>query len=186
MRRIVWTARLIGLSIAGLALVGCGGSSEPTPQTVPITPSTEEDAEQTQAFAQQRVEWEAQAQQGDPRSQRQLGIMYYLGQGMDVDYATAYEWLSKAANQRDDVAQLTLGVMYNEGQGVPKSRINAHMWLSLAAQQGNPSAKIRLGNLEPQMSPEEITEARGLAARWTPAPEGSDASSGGAADVARQ
>jgi len=168
-RRIVWTAGLIGLSIAGVTLVGCGGSGESTTQNVPITPTTQEDAEQTAAFAQQRTEWEAQALQGDPRSQRQLGIMYYLGQGMDVDYATAYEWLNKAANQRDDVAQLTLGVMYNEGQGVPKNRVNAHMWLSLAAQQGNPSAKIRLGALEPQMTPEEVTEARDLAAHWAPA-----------------
>ena len=52
----------------------------------------------------------ARAEQGDAKAQQQLGMMYYLGQGMDADYAAAHEWLDKAATQGDDIAQLTVGV----------------------------------------------------------------------------
>jgi TPR repeat protein len=94
--------------------------------------------------------------------------MYYLGQGMEVDYETAYGWLGRAANQGDDVAQVFLGVMNVEGQGLPQNKAAAHMWFSLSAQQGNKNARIRLDKLIPQMTPEEIAEAETLAENWKP------------------
>jgi TPR repeat protein len=156
--------------MTALAFVGCGGpgTTEQEPPEVPVSASGEEDAYQTAVYAQQRAEWEAQAQQGDSKAQRQLGMMYYLGQGMDVDYAMAHEWLSKAANQGDDVAQMTLGVMYAEGQGVPQSNVNALLWYSLSAQQGNSSAQARLEELTPGMTPDEIEQAEQLAENWQP------------------
>jgi len=163
-KRLTWTVVLL----AALALFGCGETTEEAPVEFVATPSGEEDAYQTTVYAQQRDQWEARAQQGDPKAQRQLGMMYYLGQGMDPDYDLANEWLSKAANQGDDVGQLTLGVMYVEGQGVSSSNVQAHMWLSLSAQQGNESAQYRLERLVPDMSQEEIAEAEQLAEDWKP------------------
>ena len=163
MKRLIWTAVLM----AALALLGCGDKPADEPQTIEVTVG-EEDAYQTAVFAQQRAEWEVLAEQGDARSQRQLGIMYYLGQGIDHDYATASKWLSKAAEQGDDVAQLTIGVMYTEGHGVPQSNVTAHMWFSLSAQQGNPSARFRLDALAPLMGEDEIAEAQTLADDWKP------------------
>jgi len=164
-KRLTWTVVLL----AALALLGCGGEmSEEAPVELVATPSGEEDAYQTTVYAQQRDQWEAKAQQGDAKAQRQLGMMYYLGQGMDPDYDLAFEWLGKAANQADDVAQLTLGVMYVEGQGVPSSNVQAHMWLSLSAQQGNDSAQLRLERLVPDMTQDEIAEAEQLAEDWKP------------------
>ena len=163
MKRLKWTAVLM----AALALLGCGDKPADEPQTIEVTIG-EEDAYQTAVFAQQRAEWEVLAEQGDARSQRQLGIMYYLGQGIDIDYATASKWLSKAAEQGDDVGQLTIGVMYVEGHGVPQSNVTAHMWFSLSAQQGNPSARIRLDKLTPVMGQDEIAEAQQLADDWKP------------------
>jgi TPR repeat protein len=153
--------------MAALALLGCGDKPADEPQTIEVTVG-EEDAYQTAVFAQQRAEWEVLAEQGDARSQRQLGIMYYLGQGIDIDFATAAKWLSKAAEQGDDVGQLTLGVMYTEGHGVPQSNVTAHMWFSLSAQQGNPSARIRLDDLTPVMDQDQIAEAQKLADDWKP------------------
>ena len=92
MKRLTWTVVLM----AALALLGCGDKPADEPQSIEVTIG-EEDAYQTAVFAQQRAEWEVLAEQGDARSQRQLGIMYYLGQGIDIDYATASKWLSKAA-----------------------------------------------------------------------------------------
>lgn len=163
MKRLTWTVVLM----AALALFGCGDKPSDEPETIEVTIG-EEDAYQTAVFAQQRAEWEVLAEQGDARSQRQLGIMYYLGQGIDIDYATAAKWLSKAAEQGDDVGQLTLGVMYSEGHGVPQNNVTAHMWFTLSAQQGNPSARIRLDELTPLMKEEEIAEAQKLAEDWKP------------------
>jgi len=164
-KRLTWTVVLL----AALALFGCGGE---TPEEAPVelvaTPSGEEDPYQTTVFAQQRDQWEAMALQGDLEAQQQLGMMYYLGQGMDPDYDLAYEWLGKAASQGDGVAQLTLGVMYVEGQGVPSSNVQAHMWLSLSAQQGNDSAQYRLERLVADMTQDEIAEAEQLAEDWKP------------------
>jgi hypothetical protein len=164
-RRAIGTAA----AIVALALSGCGREETAKgPVEVPVTPAGQEDAYQTAVFAQQRAEWQVHAEQGDSRAQRELGMMYYLGQGMDVDYATAYDWLNKAALQGDDVAQMTVGVMYAEGQGVPQSRVQAHLWFSLSAQQGNSSAQYRLERLAPQMTADEVAEAQRLAQDWKP------------------
>lgn len=163
MKRLTWTAALI----AALGLAGCGGEpQEQGPQRIVATEG--EDAYQTAVYAEQRAQWQVLAEQGDARSQRQLGIMYYLGQGTEEDYAVAHDWLSKAAAQGDDVAQMSLGVMNREGHGVPQNRVRAHMWFDLAAQQGNPSARSHLEQLASELSEEQIAEARELAAQWKP------------------
>ncbi len=163
MKRQIWTAVMIG----GLLFTGCGGKAEPEPQEFVATDG-EEDAFQTAVFAQQRDKWQALAEQGDAASQRQLGMMYYLGQGIDIDYAVAHEWMDKAADQGDSVAQMTLGVMSREGHGVPQNDVQAHMWFSISAQQGNRNAGIHLEELAPEMSAEEISEAQTLAEQWKP------------------
>ena len=78
--------RWIMILFAASMLVGCGSQPERLKE-VPVS-SGEEDAYQTSVFAQSRAEWEQQAAQGDMTSQRKLGVMYLLGQGLDVDYAS--------------------------------------------------------------------------------------------------
>jgi len=163
-KRQTWAIALIAV----LALVGCGDKGGDEPKKLVAVEGGEEDAYQTAVFAEQKIKWEALALQGDAPSQRQLGVMYYLGQGMESDYGMAYSWLAKAANQGEDVAQVFVGVMNVEGQGVPRNRTAAHMWFSLSAQQGNKNARIRLDELIPQMTPEEIAEAETLASNWKP------------------
>jgi TPR repeat protein len=134
-----------------LVLAGCGGSDEPPrPPEVPVT----------------TVEQEGPYE--DPLAQRQLGVMYYIGQGIDRDYAMAFELFGQAASKSDGIAQYYLGVMHAEGQSVPRDLTQAHMWLSLSAQQGNSSAQLRLDKLAPEMQPEQIAQARKLAEEWQP------------------
>jgi len=164
-KRWTWTVVVIVL----LAFVGCAGDkSGDAEPSVPVATGGEEDAYQTAVFGQQRAEWQVLADQGDAKAQRQLAMMYYLGQGMDRDYATAHEWFTRAAEQGDDVAQMTLGVMSVEGQGVSASNVQGHVWFSLSAQKGNSSAQTRLERLVPEMTPEEIAEAEQLAENWKP------------------
>ncbi|MGE4551197.1 MAG: tetratricopeptide repeat protein, partial [Opitutales bacterium] len=44
------------------------------------------------------------AQKSDPQAQRYLGMIYFLGQGVERDYAQANVWLGKAAVQGDQEA----------------------------------------------------------------------------------
>ena len=162
MKRLAWIAILIAVA----ALAGCTGQEE-KPRVLPVS-GPEDDAYQTAVFARARAEWEEQAAQGDMQSQRQLGVMYLLGQGIDPDYEMALEWFNKAAAQGEDIAQYQLGRMCAEGKGVAQSNVQAHMWYSLAAQQGNPSARIRLDELTEQMTAAEIADAQKLVDEWTP------------------
>lgn len=65
--------------------------------------------------------------------------MYYKGQGVRQDYATAIEWYTKAANQGDTQAQTILGVMYATGQGVSQNEQTAKAWASKACDNGEQS-----------------------------------------------
>ena len=163
MKRLTWIAILIAVA----ALAGCTGQSPDKPKVVPVS-SSEDDAYQTAVFAQARAEWELKAAQGDIQSQRQLGVMYLLGQGLDPDYDMALEWFHKAAAQGEDIAQYQLGFMYAEGKGMDPNNVQAHMWYSLADQQGNANARIRLEALTELMTATEIAEAQKLADAWTP------------------
>ena len=163
MKRVIWFAVLIALA----TLVGCSSGEPEGPETVPV--SSGDDPFQTATFAGARAEWEQLAELGDPEAQRKLGLAYYLGQGIDPNYAVALDWFNKAAAQGEDIAQMTLGVMHVEGQGVERDNVRAHMWLSLSAQAGNPNALIRLEELAATMSEEDVAAAQKLAQEWTPA-----------------
>ena len=163
MRRLTWIAILIAVA----ALAGCTGQGQDEPKVVPVS-GPEDDAYQTAVFAQSRAEWEVSAAQGDVESQRKLGVMYLLGQGLDPDYDMALEWFHKAAAQGEDIAQYQLGFMYAEGKGMEPNHVQAHMWFSLADKQGNANARVRLEALTELMTATEIAEAQKLADEWTP------------------
>ena len=48
--------------------------------------------------------------------QCQIGLMYYSGQGVDVDYEQAAVWLEKAASQDEPEAIGQLGLMVSSSQ----------------------------------------------------------------------
>ena len=106
-----------------------------------------------------------QADQGDVEAEYQLGAMYYEGQGVPQDYATAAQWYQKAADGGDADAQFVLGLMYSEGQGVPLDYAEAYERLNLAStllddadeRAAAAEARDEVGEL---MSPEELAEAR--------------------------
>ncbi len=85
------------------------------------------------------------AEQGNARAQLNLGLMYYMGQGVPKDERQAAAWFHKAAEQGDDYAQYNLGVMYDNGRGVPKDDQQAVVWYRKAAEQGHAGAQYNLG-----------------------------------------
>ena len=84
------------------------------------------------------------AEQGDAESQRCLGRIYVLGEGVAQDYAKAAKWSRKAAEQGDAEAQFNLGLMYANGQGVAEDYAQAAAWFRKAAEQGHAEAQVKL------------------------------------------
>jgi len=155
---------LAALAVAVL-LAGCSGEAEKS-QPAYTGAESETDEYMNNIYAEARQEWEPLAEAGDAGSQRQLGMVYYLGQGVPRDDETAYGWFEKAAVQGESVAQYSLGVMFAEGHGVDQDLVQAHMWLSLAAAQDSSNAVSRLATLTPELSREQITEGLRLAEEW--------------------
>ena len=87
----------------------------------------------------------ARAEQGDAEEQKNLGLMYDIGQGVPQDDAEAVRWCRLAADQGHNVAQFFLGSMYSNGDGVPEDYAEAMRWYRLAAEQGHADAQYNLG-----------------------------------------
>lgn len=84
------------------------------------------------------------AEQGDPRAQVALGLMFEVGQGVDTDYAQALFYYRKAKEQGDVSALHSLGTMYERGLGVEKDLSEAATYYRLAAEQGYAAAQLAL------------------------------------------
>jgi TPR repeat protein len=74
-----------------------------------------------------------------------IGMLYWLGQGVQQDSREAASWLRLAAGMNHVGAQTKLGFLYSVGQGVSKSDSEAHKWFMMAALQGDADAQYNLG-----------------------------------------
>ncbi len=83
---------------------------------------------------------------GDARAQAQIGVMYYLGQGVIQDYVKAHDWLLKAAPKINLSSVFgNLGYMYQHGEGVEKNLTEAAKWFMQAAELGSADAQLDIG-----------------------------------------
>lgn len=99
-----------------------------------------------------------QAKAGDPKSQHQLGMLYFKGKLGIRDFEQAAYWWQKAADQGFAASQGGLGALYLSGKGVKKDGKLGIEWMKKAAQQGDPGAQNNLaqilaanGKLEPAL-----------------------------------
>jgi len=74
-----------------------------------------------------------------------IGMLYWLGQGVAVDYSEASKWLHKAGELGNAGAQGKLGYLYTEGIAVQKDYEQAFQWFSKAAKQGDVDGLYNLG-----------------------------------------
>jgi TPR repeat protein len=87
------------------------------------------------------------AQEGDPRGQYGMGVLYENGYGVTKDLKLAAAWYLKAAKQDNTDAQYNLGAMYEHGVGMPVNYPEAARWYRPAAEQGDIDALSNLGVL---------------------------------------
>lgn len=88
----------------------------------------------TSAIASNRVDQlKAQAEKGNVAAQSELGVDYYLGaDDLEQDFAKAFYWHKKSANQGDVYSQFVIGAMYISGDGVRQDYTQAKKWLKKA------------------------------------------------------
>jgi len=110
------------------------------------------------------------ADQGSAVAQNNLAILFDDGKGVAQDRAKAAIWYRKAADQGLAAAQFELGIAYAKGQGVPKDDVQAHLWFDLAAARGDADAARNRDVVARRMTPEQINQAKALAAAWKPTP----------------
>jgi len=120
-------------------------------------------------YEKARETWLPIAEAGHGVAQRNLGVLYFLGQGVEQDHAAALQWFRRAAEQGTAESALKLAVMYVNGQGLERDLVAAYQWARIAKDQGDPAADEWLASLPRLMTAEQITEARSLADAWQPA-----------------
>ena len=126
------TQRLATL-LAVVLLVAFSGSNLKTQAPVP-----------TQLTQAETVyeELELQAEQGDAASSFELGVRYYLGNGVTLDHSEALQWLTLALEQGDTRAQGYLDTLYANNQGIPLDDITS---VRSAAERGHVVSQFNLG-----------------------------------------
>ena len=77
--------------------------------------------------------------------QRNLGLSYAHGTGVEQDWAKAVRFFRLAAEQGDGAAQFNLGRCYSRGEGVAQDSAEAVRYYRLAAEQGDADAQFNLG-----------------------------------------
>jgi localization factor PodJL len=97
-----------------------------------------------------------------------LGDIYQRGLGVQKDSSKAAKYFMQATNSGQGYAALRLGEMYWNGEGVNIDKITAYELIYLAARSGIKQAITDRDNWEKEMTPGEISKAKGKAAKFTP------------------
>ena len=115
------------------------------------------DSDYTRAF----LDFSQLADQGDPRAQYQIGVMYLEGYVVPLDPGIAARFFKLAAVQDYATAKTMLGHMYAAGIGGKQDLISAYMWLDMGGD------RSKMLEVAAKMSPADISEAklRGIACR---------------------
>lgn len=82
-----------------------------------------------------------------PKEMNDIGLCYWNGHIVPLDYKKAMKWYKCSALQGHDVAEFNLYVCYDKGTGVNKDPQKALEWLKKAAKHGYPNAQDILAEL---------------------------------------
>lgn len=96
-------------------------------------------------LAERAADCRIRAEQGNAKSQWELGSMYYYGSGVHKDYVEAVRWYRESAAQGDANGEYSLAHMYHDGIGLPQDDSEAARWCRKAAEQNNALAQYALG-----------------------------------------
>ncbi len=91
--------------------------------------------------------WREQADEGDGQAMNNLGVLYDLGQGVEMDMGRALHWFAESAKTGNTSGMSNYGRMLEQGRGIAPNPEEAARWFDLAARQGQAEAQYNLGIL---------------------------------------
>lgn len=106
------------------------------------------------------------AEQNYTDAQRELGRMYWTGEGVDQDFREMTRWYGRAAERGDVGAQLFLGDAYAYGFGVEADLVQAYMWYEIAIRYWGHLAEPARKVIAEKMTPGQIADATARARKW--------------------
>jgi TPR repeat protein len=111
------------------------------------------------------AEFLIEAEKGLDLAQYNLSILYYSGQGVEINLEEAFRWSYSAAAQGHVAAMYNLASLYYNGFGVEKNSQSTVEWYGRAARSGHPEAAYRLAlmKFEADQIPEDLVEAHAWA-----------------------
>jgi TPR repeat protein len=143
----------LSVLVFGIWLFGCGAETDPK---VAFDKGDYETALKL---------WMPKAENNDAEAQNYIGIIYFLGLGVNRDYKKAIYWYEKSARAGYSDAQRNFGDMLHFGRGIQRDNYQAYKWYFAAAQQGNHGAEKQIevmsasGNLSPNQQMHAKLEA---------------------------
>lgn len=122
------------------------GPEKPEPPVTPGTPAAQaNEAYQKGDYAQARAIWQHLADGGDGQAMNNLGVLFDLGQGVDLDEGRALYWYARSASAGHPSGMSNYGRMLEQGRGIDANPEEAARWFDLAAREGQPEAQYNLG-----------------------------------------
>jgi len=121
------------------------------------------------AWAQKEIDqtiigWRSAALEGCVPAQRNLGLLYNDGVGVEQSDMEAAKWHKMAAELGNARSQYDLAVMYWNGRGVAQNQVEAVRWYIESAEQGHAPAQCNLGVI--YQAGEGVAQSYEEAARW--------------------
>ena len=85
----------------------------------------------------------AASARGHAAAERELGFLYYKGNGVRQNIPTAVTWFEKSAMRGDLLSQTNLAKMYENGIFVARNDTLSAKYFAMAAEQGDRRAQLR-------------------------------------------
>ena len=137
-----------------IGLISLAACTEPAPEIAPVIPPL------SPAMVQQ-------AEAGDAAAQFKLAEYYRATE----QPALMLRWLEAAARGGHPMAQVSLGALYLMDDVVPTDRVMAYAWFRRAADSGHADAVLLEGQLNVELSSEEVQQGLALAQTLTAPPQ---------------
>jgi TPR repeat protein len=96
--------------------------------------------------------WQPLAEQGNPRAEYNLGLLYLYGYGVNHDDAESLKWFRMSADQGNADAMYYIGQAYTEGRGVKRDEAEARKWFRRAMPEAYPDIKYDLPSTYPAVN----------------------------------
>ena len=113
-------------------------------------------------FATALKEFKRLAESNIVLAQTNLGYMYALGEGVEVDLTQSAFWFERAAENGSTAAQFTMGALTYHGEGVEVDPVKSYAWFSLASAGGQAGADDYITLLTTLLTSDQLKRARVL------------------------